>query len=202
MSAPLKTDFKKEFLEHYLHNGLGSMPKADIDALVMHLIDTQGTHRDCEPLQGKSNQEVSELLKTPVSKIKKLRYEAALKYGEDAGKRAKALFLVAIACACFEESEGKICIIIESQLVKNWLQGQLKKEGVFYDNSFNSEVIRIKPKELFGVLNQLFGEEPGDVKELEKQFNKKNLKNNLFYYAKRVAEAAGVFGIFMSYFPK
>ena len=30
--------FETEFLDHYLQLGLGSMPKADIDALVMHLL--------------------------------------------------------------------------------------------------------------------------------------------------------------------
>ena len=34
--------FEQEFLESYLRFGLGSMPKSDIDALVMHLIDRYG----------------------------------------------------------------------------------------------------------------------------------------------------------------
>ena len=32
------SSFKKDFLDNYLKLGLGSMPKSDIDALVMHLI--------------------------------------------------------------------------------------------------------------------------------------------------------------------
>ena len=35
-------NFEKEFLENYLKFGLGSMPKSDIDALVMHLLDLYG----------------------------------------------------------------------------------------------------------------------------------------------------------------
>jgi hypothetical protein len=35
-------DFKTDFLENYLKFGLGSMPKSDIDALVMHLLDLYG----------------------------------------------------------------------------------------------------------------------------------------------------------------
>ena len=73
-------EFKKEFLDRYLVLGLGSMPKADIDALVMHLLDKHGGSDD-KALCTFSNQEVSELLKTPTVKIKKLRYEAALKFG-------------------------------------------------------------------------------------------------------------------------
>jgi hypothetical protein len=64
--------FEDEFLEHYLQLGLGSMPKADIDALVMHLLDRYGLHGSA-PLANYGNQAVSERLKTPVNRIKKLR---------------------------------------------------------------------------------------------------------------------------------
>jgi hypothetical protein len=52
------TTFEKEFLDNYLKLGLGSMPKSDIDALVMHLLDTYGM--DGSPLAIYSNQTVSE----------------------------------------------------------------------------------------------------------------------------------------------
>ena len=41
------SDFEKVFLENYLKFGLGSMPKSDIDALVMHLLDTYGPNGSC-----------------------------------------------------------------------------------------------------------------------------------------------------------
>ena len=74
------TDFKTDFLNNYLTFGLGSMPKSDIDALVMHLLDAHGVD-DSGPMVSMSNQTVSERLKTPVSKVKKMRYDAALKFG-------------------------------------------------------------------------------------------------------------------------
>ena len=52
-------DFKQKFLENYLKFGLGSMPKSDIDALVMHLLDLYGVD-DVGPLAIHSNQKVSE----------------------------------------------------------------------------------------------------------------------------------------------
>ena len=64
------SEFEDEFLENYLQFGLGSMPKSDVDALVMHLLDKYGSSKFTS-MANQSNQAVSELLKTPVSKVKK-----------------------------------------------------------------------------------------------------------------------------------
>ena len=61
--------FESEFLENYLKFGLGSMPKSDIDALVMSLLDRYGLDGS-GPLATLGNQTVSERLKTPVTKVK------------------------------------------------------------------------------------------------------------------------------------
>lgn len=80
-------DFKAKFLDHYLVSGMGSFPKRDIDVLVMHLLE-EGGAKDLQPMKGMSNQQVSLKLRTPLSKIKSLRYEAALKYGGDSSELA------------------------------------------------------------------------------------------------------------------
>jgi len=49
-----------------------------------------------------SNQTVSETLRTPVSKIKKLRYEAALKFGGRVEDQAQARLLASLANATLE----------------------------------------------------------------------------------------------------
>ena len=93
--------FETEFLDSYLKLGLASMPKTDIDALVMFLLDKHGL-RSSGPLARLSNQQASELLKTPVAKIKKLRYEAALKFGGRAEDQARGKLLAALANATIE----------------------------------------------------------------------------------------------------
>lgn len=55
--------FEQEFLSNYLKFGLGSMPKSDIDALVMHLLDSYGLDGS-GPLAYHSNQTVSPGLST------------------------------------------------------------------------------------------------------------------------------------------
>src|SRR5690606_5162959 len=150
--------FEDEFLEHYLQLGLGSMPKADIDALVMHLLDRYGLHGSA-PLANYGNQAVSERLKTPVNRIKKLRYEAALKFGGRIEDQAMGRLLAALSKATLEADGDKIGLIIEDTLAKNWLQGQLKTYQHIFDYSFNTEIVKVSAEGLFQVLHAVFDEE-------------------------------------------
>ena len=155
------SNFEKEFLENYLKFGLGSMPKSDIDALVMHLIDLYGVNGS-GPLAIYGNQTVSERLKTPVTKIKKLRYDAALKFGGRIEDQAMGRLLAALSKASLEPDGEKVCLIIEDALAKNWLQGQLKINQHIFDHSFNTEIVKVSSSGLFQVLDSVF-----DKKELE-----------------------------------
>ena len=199
-------NFKEEFLNNYLQFGLGSMPKSDIDALVMHLIDKYGTnHLTAQAIY--SNQQVSQNLKTPVSKIKTLRYNAALKFGGKVEDEARARLLIALSNATLD-SEGKnICMIIEDSLAKNWLQGQLKNNQLIFDHSFNTEIIKVSSEGLFKVLKSFFDIQ--EIENFEEKYNKaknyedkKKLKDTFKELAKSfangMAKKAGetVFAIF------
>lgn len=147
--------FTADFLVDYLKFGLGSMPKADIDALVMALLDKYGDGLS-GPMASLSNQTVSERLRTPVSKVKKLRYEAGLKFGGRVEDEAQGRLLAALANATLEPEEDKVRLIIEDSLAKNWLQGQLKAHQQIFDHPFNTEIIRVSSFGLFAVLETLF----------------------------------------------
>jgi alpha-D-ribose 1-methylphosphonate 5-triphosphate synthase subunit PhnH len=150
--------FASDFLENYLKFGLGSMPKTDIDALVMALIDRYG-QGSSGPMASLSNQTVSERLRTPVAKIKKLRYDAALKFGGRVEDQAMGRLLAALAVATLEPQDEKVCLIIEDALAKNWLQGQLKVHQQIFDHPFNTEIIRVSSAGLFSVLETLFNKQ-------------------------------------------
>lgn len=150
--------FASDFLENYLKFGLGSMPKTDIDALVMALIDRYG-QGSSGPMASMSNQTVSERLRTPVAKIKKLRYDAALKFGGRVEDQAMGRLLAALAVATLEPQDEKVCLIIEDALAKNWLQGQLKVHQQIFDHPFNTEIIRVSSAGLFSVLETLFNKQ-------------------------------------------
>jgi hypothetical protein len=103
-----KGSFSEDFLDNYLKFGLGSMPRADIDALVMHLLDRYG-YDGCQPMAPLSNQSVSERLRTPVAKVKKLRYEAALKFGGRVEDQAMGRLLSALAIATLGRAWTTAC---------------------------------------------------------------------------------------------
>lgn len=181
--ATTQSSFSEDFLDNYLKFGLGSMPRADIDALVMHLLDKYG-YDGCQPMAPLSNQTVSERLRTPVAKVKKLRYEAALKFGGRVEDQAMGRLLSALAIATLEPQEEKICLVIEDTLAKNWLQGQLKLHQQIFDHSFNTEIIKVSASGLFVVLEALF-----DKRELESF--KKGYED-----AKRTKDAAQCIALF------
>ena len=193
------SNFENEFLENYLRFGLGSMPKSDIDALVMHLIDKYGAHGG-GPMGGYSNQTVSERLKTPVTKIKKLRYDAALKFGGRIEDQAIGRLLAALSKATMEPDGDKICLIIEDSLAKNWLQGQLKIHQQIFDHSFNTEIIKVSASGLFQVLSTVFDKSEietfsDDYEKAKKQKSieekKKFFQSAVRKFAEGVAKKAG-----------
>jgi len=200
------SNFKEEFLNNYLKFGLGSMPKSDIDALVMHLIDKYGSNTvTAQAIY--SNQQVSQNLKTPVTKIKKLRYDAALKFGGKVEDEAQARLLIALNNATLDTEGNKICLIIEDSLAKNWLQGQLKTNQLIFDHSFNTEIIKVSSEGLFKVLRSFF--DTSTINEFESKYNessteadKEKLKETFKELAKNfangIASKAGesVFTIF------
>lgn len=206
-----KETFESEFLDHYLAVGLGGLTKKDTDALVMYLIDKYGV-TDGPPLRNLPNQEVSALLKTPVNKIKQLRYEAGLKFWGRIEDQAKARLLAALSNASFEIKTKKLCLIIEDSLAKNWLQGQLKNNNLIFDHSFNTEIIKIESNGLFIVLEQFFDKNlitkfKKDFEKAQTEENTEKLKKNISAISKKFAEGAakaagvGVVGYFKSLLP-
>jgi hypothetical protein len=116
------SEFTKLFLEKYLAAGMGAMTKRDIDALVMHLLDEYGG-ADISELKTLSNQQVSVKLRTPVSRVKALRYEATLKYKEHTNQYAQWKFLEVLARAQFDAEKQKVAFIVEDSFTRHWLQG-------------------------------------------------------------------------------
>jgi hypothetical protein len=191
--------FETQFLDNYLKFGLGSMPKADIDALVMHLLDQHGLNGS-GPLAKLNNQTVSERLKTPVAKVKKLRYEAALKFGGRVEDQAAGRLLAALAHASLEPQGDKICLIIEDTLAKNWLQGQLKIHQHIFDHPFSTEIVRVSADGLFQVLESLFSKKElaafqagyeASKKTDDTAKRKKLFKDAALKFAEGAAKAAG-----------
>jgi phenylpyruvate tautomerase PptA (4-oxalocrotonate tautomerase family) len=177
MTTRTSDSFKSDFLRHYLSVGMGALSKKDVDALVMHLLDSYGMDGGT-PMSRLSNQEASAQLRAPVAKIKQLRYEAGLKYGGRVEDQALARLLTALSRAVLELESQKVCLLIEDTLAKNWLQGQLKNNGLIFDHSFNTEIIKVDTKGLFAVLAQFFDKDQTEAFRLTVEKLQKDKKGD------------------------
>jgi hypothetical protein len=165
----------------------------------MALLDRYG-YDGSGPMAALSNQTVSERLRTPVTRVKKLRYEAGLKFGGRVEDQAMGRLLAALAVATLEPQEDKICLIVEDSLAKNWLQGQLKLHQQIFDHPFNTEIIRVSASGLFTVLETLFDKKQlvvfkngyDEVKKTKDGANRVRLFKSLAKkFAEGAAESAG-----------
>jgi hypothetical protein len=149
--------FTEDFLDIYLSNGLGSAPKREIDILVMNLLMKYAD------LSRESNHYLSILLQLPESRVKRLRYEARLKYPPDT-EYIQREFLFVLANAQFEGlnrdeidiENVQIIFVMEDNYLRYAIQGRLKEKGMFADTSFNSEIIKIKCGSLVNVIEEFY----------------------------------------------
>ncbi len=186
--------FEKEFLVHYLRFGLGSMAKTDIDALIMFLLDKYGLPDEQKPLEDLSNQALSEKLKTPVNKVKSLRYAASLKFSESIEEAARVRFKRCLLGANFSTDLETIKLLIEDKLAKSWIQGKLKVAGLFHDDSFNKEAISIDTEKFIEVMELLFTEKElsNFKKKYHEEISKEKSKRNRNRLLQEIKDWSGI----------
>lgn len=203
-----ESNFANEFLKHYLKSGIGAMPKSDIDALVMHLLDKHASENG-SALGRFPNQIASERLRAPLARIKRLRYEGSLKFGDRPEDEARNRFVRLLEKAGLEldKKEGtitKIVFVVEDTLAKNWIQGQIKEHSGVFDGSFNTEIIKVDPELFFHLLRTLLPDSKVDTfevkyKELVKKTKREELKSGfkslISSFAKGAVGAGGAVAI-------
>ena len=119
----------QEFISKYLERGFGSMNKNDFEVWIFHYLMNH-------QLQGKTNYEVSLFLKIPETKVKRLRYEAELKYND--GDSLVNYHKVCALLKAVHFKKGGQCIqfSIEDLYLRKYLDSTLKSGGRFSDSSF------------------------------------------------------------------
>jgi len=148
MNEQEKHEFAEQFVERYLAQGFGSLPKSEIDLLVFHLLTKTHAYR------GKSNYEISSLLKIPESRVKTLRMNSALKY-EDINSKSVLSRIIQrfVESEQFAEFEGgKVELSLEDPIEKRELENFLKVRGHHAEYTLNSEVLRISTVRLFELI--------------------------------------------------
>lgn len=126
------------FIDEYVNRGFGSMNKNDFEVWIFDYL-LQGR------LTGMSNYEISVELRIPESKVKRLRYEASLKYGNpaDTDQYSKAFQNLLEKVNLKRGSNSIIQFAVEDIQLRKFLDSILKRNGRFADTSFNSEVVSV-----------------------------------------------------------
>lgn len=177
----------KTVIDQYLEKGFGSMNKNDFEVWIFHQLMQ-------EKLKGKSNYEISTGLKLPETKVKRLRYEANLKYGKS-NETVYHEQLKAILKKAHVKKDGScIQFVIEDVSLRKFLDYELKKGNRFSNSSFNSEIVSLDIDDLQFILEIIA---PGDLQDVldkaKKELNDDNisLKKLFKIYAENFAKGAG-----------
>lgn len=165
----------KHFIESYISRGFGSMTKNDFEVYIFNwLIAIDKDYKDL------SDYDLSIRLRIPISKVKRLRYEASLKYQKNEKDSRKQQIVEKLTellkvCKYRETEKGGISFVVNDKFLREYLQNYLNQNGRFFDSSFNSNIVSIATTDFIFLLeNLLLSEE--DKKQIMK-FAKDSLED-------------------------
>lgn len=139
-----------DVIQEYVNRGFGSMNKNDFEVWIFNYLLQNN-------LNGKSNFDISVELGIPETKVKRLRYEASLKYGnpKDINQyNAKFHALLSNVNLKKRGSDSIIQFAVEDIQLRKYLDSILKRKGRFADTSFNTEVVSITLDDLAILLDE------------------------------------------------
>lgn len=142
----------KSAIDQYLNRGFGSMNKTDFELWIFNYLLQQ--------MKDKSNYEISIMLRIPEQKVKKLKYDAWLKYGSPNDEKAFANAFQSVLCKAVLKKDGSIVkFVVEDIQLRKYLDSILKKDGRFSDTSFNSEIVSIDADDLEYLMKNIWPQE-------------------------------------------
>lgn len=150
-------EFAKEFISRYSKVGFGSMNKNDFEVMIFDLLKKHGN------LISKSNYEISLELQITESKVKKLSYEAELKYNEHNEDTFKKDFFQIIEKSRFRRDTNKVLFSVEDKFLRTSISAKLKALGHFSDSSFNSEIISIDLESFIDLLDSVLSKKEKEL---------------------------------------
>jgi hypothetical protein len=148
--------FTNAFNERYFKNGFGFLNKSDFEILVFDLL------REFGSLNKLNNYDASIHLQIPETKVRKLAYEADLRYKKFSPQDISKEFFKVIAKAKFRGDNSKIQFVIENRFLRTAISSELKKLGHFSDSSFNSEIVSIHIDSFIDLLEKFYPKEAID----------------------------------------
>ena len=174
----------KHAIETYLERGFGSMNKNDFEVFIFnHLLNTD--------FKDKSDNAISRELRIPESKVKRLRYEAALKYQPYDEKDYKQRFYSILENCSFKKTDSKkIQFSIKDKSLRLFLEDMLYTLGTFPDSSFNSDIVTLTANDFILLLANFEGKkELVDTIKQSLDKNEQELPQNFGDVAKKGVKA-------------
>lgn len=184
----------EQFITDYLQRGWGCLNKSDFEAWIFYLLlqnRIEGFH-----FKTATDYQIAIALRIPESKVKKLRYEAMLKYGipksqngangNNASDFFKQRILNDVLKKVQYKADGhKVQFIVTDKLLRQYISDILSQEGRFFDTSFNSNIVSIHIDDFIFLLTQLYDKE--QIDELI-QLIKKSLQDVVTEFPKTTTE--------------
>ncbi len=143
-------------INDYLSRGFGSMNKNDFEVWIFNYLLQ-------DRLKDMSNYDISIELRIPEQKVKRLKYEAGLKYGspQDTTTYAKE-FLELLSKVHLKKDGSCVQFVVEDLQLRKYLDSLLKKDGRFSNTSFNTEIVSIDADDLEFLMKKIFPNEDWD----------------------------------------
>jgi len=157
-----------EALDQYLKRGFGSMNKNDFEVWIFY----QLIHGK---MKGMSNYQLSIELQIPETKVKRLRYEASLKYERLNEEDYIREFDKCLDNAKIKVSGEKVLLSIDNFALRKFIDSKLKEGGRFSDSSFNSEIVVLDSEDWAYLIEKFLDD--ARKKEILKMIEGRNLKN-------------------------
>ena len=149
-------EFAKGFIERYLHNGFGIMNKGELETLIFYLLRKDASFKTMSIF------EISRTLHISEAKVRKLIYDADLRYGKTDDEFVINEFFRYIKQAKILSDGSRIMFPIDNKVVRSAVDDRLKSLGHFSDTSFNRDIFSIQTDAFVDLINSYYED---DVKE-------------------------------------
>lgn len=167
--------FAEDFLIQIFKSSFGSLPKKELDLLVLNLL-TKHTN-----LAKMSNQELSLFLQTPANRLTNQLYEMRLRYlATSPDDYIREQFFASLKHSKLEigKTDGLVTFAIEDRFVRTGLHARLKTLGHVGDGSFNPDLIKLPAAAFADLLASWFDEGTANkfVEQVQQEDQKQGLK--------------------------
>lgn len=159
----------QNFIDWYCNeNGFGSMNKNDFEVFIFN--EWFKKHSNL------SDYAISRQLRIPESKVKRLKYEAAIVFSTAQDKnQLEDEFITDLQKAKYKNEDGKLRFLVHNKLVRQYINDILENDGRFLDSSLTSSTVSMSVEDFSYVMDQLRPETIDKKKVMEaakKMYNK------------------------------